>query len=504
MAETGELAGLRARVAELEEQLGLLRSTNTLGLWRLDLATRTASWDAGMIAIFGTTASATMEGYIELVHPEDRQLIEGTMAATMTTGTWHSAPHRIVRKSDGALRWVVVGGRFIDGPGGAPTSLVGFALDITEQRALAEEVARGRRLAAVGSLASGVAHNFNNMLAVVVPALELVRESVDPSLRETVDLARQATDRAATLIRQLLRFVRATPAAPTEPTDVAAAIRSAVALCKGTFERRAKVAVELPSEPLPGVIADAGELEQVLVNLLVNAFDASAGEPIAIRVTAELTAMPVAARAAAKQAVRVDVADDGPGMTPEVATRVFEPFFTTKPVGRGTGLGLSTAFQFATDAGGWLSVETAPSAGATFSLHLPVAETPASTAIPAKKPRALEGRVVLLIDDEPGVRAIVGRLLEQLGAHVRRAEDGRAGVASARLSPAPDVILLDRSMPHGSGDLFIDDLRVAAPHARLLLFSGQTIEPELQARVDGVLAKPVGADELVEAIRHRP
>jgi PAS domain S-box-containing protein len=337
VAEAGELETLRARVAELEEQLGLLRSTNTLGLWRLDLATLTASWDAGMIAIFGPPTSATIEGYVELVHPEDRQLIEGTMTATMTTGAWHSAPHRIIRKSDGALRWVVVGGRFVHGPDGAPTALVGFALDITEQRALAEEVSRGRRFAAVGSLASGIAHNFNNMLAVVVPALELVREAGDPSLREAVDLARQATDRAATLIRQLLRFVRAAPPSPAAPADVAAVIRSAVALCEGTFEKRAKVAVELPSEPLPGVLADAGELEQVLVNLLVNAFDASDGAPIAIRVTAELTVMPVAARATARSAVRLDVSDDGPGMTPEIAARVFEPFFTTKPVGRGSG-----------------------------------------------------------------------------------------------------------------------------------------------------------------------
>ena len=502
MPGTGELERLRERVAELEEQLGLLRSMNTLGLWRLDLATRQTHWDPGMHALYGTTAPVTMDGYVELVHPEDRQLIEGTMAATMTTGAWHSAPHRILRAGDGAVRWVVVSGRFVQGPLGAPTALVGFAIDITEQRALAEEVSRGRRLAAVGSLASGIAHNFNNMLAVVVPALALVRGSVDPALREPLDLAKQATDRAAALIRQLLKFASAAPSTSSKAADVTASIRSAASLFEGTFESRAKVSLELTGE-LPRVSTDSGELEQVLVNLLVNAHDASEGGPVSIRVRTSLTTMPAAARAASKPAVRVDVIDDGVGMTPEVAARVFEPFYTTKPVGKGTGLGLSTAYQFVTDAGGWITVESAVGAGTTFSLFLPVSDRPSDEdgAAAPKKRLSLEGIGVLVIDDEEGVRVILGRLLERLGAEVQLASDGSGGVAAARRAPSPDVILLDRSMPGGAGELFIDDLRLAAPRARLLMFSGQLVDPEVHARVDGVLAKPVGAEELVAAVR---
>jgi CheY-like chemotaxis protein len=258
---------------------------------------------------------------------------------------------------------------------------------------------------------------------------------------------------------------------------------------------------------LPHVLVDEAELEQTLVNLMMNARDAllshASTTPPRVRVTARLGPLPPSVRpASATPGLLISVEDNGPGVPPEVAERMFEPFFTTKPEGQGTGLGLSMAQRFVLDAGGSIELVPVEGGGARFVLALPAttAVTPPRVRKPVETPRAsLDGLSVLVVDDEAGVRKAVGRLLERMGATVHLAEGARRALEVAS-EQRPMIILLDRTMPDGPGEAIIDELRVRVPSVIIVLFSGEPINEELTARVDGYLAKPISSDELVAAI----
>jgi signal transduction histidine kinase len=340
------------------------------------------------------------------------------------------------------------------------------------------ELRQAQRMEAVGRLAGGVAHDFNNLLAVILNYGDFIKDGLgqDDPLQADVAEVRKAARRAADLTRQLLVFSRRDLVTPSV-LEVNDAINNLLNLLHRTLGEEIALQTVLAPE-LPRVLADPGELEQVLVNLAVNARDAIAGSGTITVETSEQVIDEDAARAhadlSAGRYVRISVTDSGCGMTQEVAGQVFEPFFTTKAPGAGTGLGLSTVYAIANRYGGCVTVYSEVGVGTTFKVYLPATddvavpdadETP-SNAVPTS------GETVLLVEDEDAVRNACRRILERAGFNVLEASNGHQALAELQ-EESIDLLLTDVVMPGGvSGRELADSLRKNRPGLKVLFMSG--------------------------------
>ncbi len=359
-----------------------------------------------------------------------------------------------------------------------------------------------QKLSAIGQLAAGIAHNFNNLLAGLIPTLDLLAPAVPAHLADLVGDATHAAKRASELVRQLMAFAGQRRGTTRNDKEVGELVAAAVGICQRTFERHIRLEVEV--EPgLPLVHCDAGGLEQVLLNLLLNAKDAVLERDPAdatIRIEARRVGGPAPGLEADKAYVVVRVSDNGQGVPPAVRARLFEPFFTTKPQGRGTGLGLATSFAVVRDHGGTITCEERPD-GAAFLVYLPAAPPATASASPAPaEAMAARSLHVLIADDEELVRRVVRRALEAEGHVVTTAASGAEAMACISRTPGLDVVLLDRSLGDAPGERLVPELRRRAPQAKIVLFTGLPVEPELERQVDAVLLKPVRPEQLRRAI----
>ncbi|MCU0624806.1 MAG: PAS domain S-box protein [Gemmatimonadaceae bacterium] len=396
-----------------------------------------------------------------------------------------------LRRRDGAIRHV----RLRSGP---PTlSEVGvlfraLAVDVTERLALEQTLREALRRDAMGLLAAGIAHNFNNMLAAIVPNLEALRERVDAPLRPDVEDAYQAASAAGELVRQLMLLTRREAPSAPEPVDLGELAEEVARLCRRTFDRRIAVQCTVPSTPTP-VLGRRAELQQVVLNLCLNARDALAeteGPVLALVV------------AAGPDGVTLEVADNGCGMSEAVQARLGEPFFTTKPPGRGTGLGVATVKGIVQDVGGQLSWESAPARGSRFfvrfAAHTPSAATVADA--PAARPApASQGRL-LLVDDEDLVRRALARILARMGWDVVAVSSGDEALARLRDGLVVRVAMIDRSMPGMSGEELLSHLRRDWPRLPVILCSGYDSGSVGTDDVTRTLGKPFTEGQVRKAL----
>lgn len=484
---------LRERSLEASERkLRIAIDATGVGLWSFDVQAGAVTWNERMHEITGYPTPLTTAGWLEeLVHPDDRAAVEEVMARAHR-GEMQSLPHRIVRP-DGEVRWVVSHGKAVTDGDGVVTHMYGGLLDITRQKELEDQIRHAQKLEAIGSLTAGVAHNFNNLLMAILPTLDMLRPVVPSSHADLLTDAVHAAERGAELVRELMTFAgqqRRTTRVTEHPETF---VGHAVAICRRTFD--ASVALDVRIEDgLPHVSCDPGAIEHALMNVLLNARDALGGRPGRIEVAARR--VPAAERQAAGLApgawLCVEVRDDGPGIPPPVRERIFEPFFTTKGP-QGTGLGLSTVYAVFKEHGGHVDFDSSEE-GTTFRLYLPLtAEAPQASA------SAGSGALVLLIDDEPAVRRVVGKMLEVSGYSVLEAGGGDEALQLVT-DREPAVVLLDRSMPGQSGRALLPELRRRLPRAKILYFTGQHIPPAERAEVDGVVQKPARMAALAEAI----
>jgi hypothetical protein len=381
-----------------------------------------------------------------------------------------------------------------------------------ETRARLEgELRQAQRLEAVGRLAGGVAHDFNNLLAVILTYGDFISEELGDAhpLQEDLGEVRKAAGRAAELTRQLLVFSRRDLINPSV-LDVNAAITDLLNLLHRTLGEDIILQTALAPE-LPSVLADPGELEQVLVNLAVNARDAIAGEGTITVETSEQTIDEDAARAHIDlrpgRYVRIAVTDTGGGMTAEVASQVFEPFFTTKGPGAGTGLGLSTVYGIANRYGGFVTVYSELDVGTTFKVYLPVTDEepePVAEIIPEKAVHPT-GETVLVVEDEDAVRHACRRILERAGFNVLEAINGYQ--ALAELSDQPlDLLLTDVIMPGGlTGRQLAEELQQGRPELRVLFMSGYNADAIATRGVldpgISIVEKPFTSSDLLSKVR---
>jgi len=489
-----------------EEKLRVALAAVHVGLWSWEPQTNEVVWDDGMRALTGYAEPLPVDAYVDrLVHPEDRELVHRGSRRTFETGEYHGELHRIVRP-DGEIRWVWPTGRVVLDEQRRIVRIVGGILDVTEQRRVEEQLRTAQKMEALGRLTAGVAHNFNNMLAAILPSLELLRREVPPAEHELVDDALHAGKRAAEMVGQLMTFSGQRPIRSQRTIRPQRLVEGALNICRRTFDRDIVLESEI-ADDAPAIVGDDGALEQVLVNLLLNARDSvreSGRTAPRIRILVDVVDGVEHPEARAGESyVRIRVEDEGIGVQPEARAHLFEPFFTTKAVDAGTGLGLASSYAIVREHRGFLHFEPREGGGAVFGVFLPrpSAVAPDETVLRSIVERPGRAGRVLLVDDELAVRRVIGRVLESLGYATVAVGDGASAVTLLRGDPAFDVVLLDRSMPGGPGDRFIDDIRSAAPRAKLLFFTGQAVEDAARRRVDGLIAKPVTRTELELQLR---
>ena len=399
--------------------------------------------------------------------------------------------------------------------GGAITHYVAMKEDVTGRHELEQQLARSQRLESIGLLASGIAHDLNNMLAPIMLAISLIKSRHgDRETLELLDMMQGAAQRGAGVVQQVLTFARGVEGERVQ-VDVRPLVKELAQLARETFPREIRVTVEVPATALL-VEGDITQLHQVLLNLAVNARDAMPrGGVLALQAAAKVLDEAGARQAPAGKAgnyVALTVADTGGGIPPEVIEHIFEPFFTTKPRGKGSGLGLSTAYGIVRSHGGFLDVKSTPGTGTQFTVLVPASVKPelARGAQRGRAPRIVgAGRRVLVVDDEASIRLVIGRVLEKLGFAPVEAEDGLHGLK--QLLGAPDgfsAAILDLMMPGMNGYNLTREIRRVAPALPIIVVSGmmgdrdvgedRTLLGTLGVRV--VLMKPFSESDLLEAL----
>jgi hypothetical protein len=380
--------------------------------------------------------------------------------------------------------------------------------EVKERRRAEEALQQSQKLEAIGRLAGGIAHDFNNLLTTILGLGELVQAELPTGSQVERDLGTilDAGRHAAQLTRQLLAFSRKQPL-EVRPVALDEVCRAFSPMLARLIGEEIEVHLEL-DVAAPPVMADRGQLEQVLMNLAVNARDAMpGGGRLTIGVAGVTLAAPEEDGLVAGRWTRLTVSDTGSGMTPEVAERAFEPFFTTKQRGQGTGLGLATVYGVVRQHGGHARLTTSPGQGARFDLFLPAtAERPTATLVqssalqPALASRG--GETVLVVDDEPAIRRVVSAVLSKLGYRVLEAEGGAAALALLDAGQAVDALLSDVVMPGMRGGELAEAFRLRRPGRPVILMSGYA-DGGLGAPgpADAFLAKPLTPEGLARVLR---
>jgi PAS domain S-box-containing protein len=399
----------------------------------------------------------------------------------------------------------------VHSPDGAISHFIAVKQDVTQRKTLEEQFRQAQKMEAIGQLAGGVAHDFNNILAAVLMYLGIMQDepATDPGLRNMLKELQKEVKRGAGLTRQLLMFSRQQAIEP-QALDLDHVIDGLMKMLARLLGEHIATTVKHAPQPLPAIEADPGMMEQVIINLCVNARDAMEQGG---RLTLQTSAVEVAAGAEAEHPqgrpghfVRLDVIDTGCGMDDRTLQRIFEPFFTTKPAGKGTGLGLATVYGIVKQHRGWIEVRSAVGHGTTFSVFLPVAgSTPAprTDAEPGQPARG-SGEAILLVEDDPNVRSVMTQSLRLGGYRVLEADSGPKAIDLWRAHANEITLLLtDMVMPDGmDGRALATKLRSERPTLRVVLCTGYS---QAVGRDTGegmtLLRKPFGAAELLTVVR---
>lgn len=445
----------------------------------------------------------------ELLRAEDPAPLRGAIEAA-TQGTGPRSIESRIRRVDGTAALLEIVSTAFPEPDGQDRVIL-TARDITERRQLEEQFRQAQKMEAVGRLAGGVAHDFNNLLTVVLSTCDLLAGELDPGDPRLADLEdiRLAGERAAGLTRQLLTFSRQQVVEP-RIIDLGEVVRNLDKMLRRLIGEDVELRT-VARGPVGSVKADIGQVEQVVVNLVVNARDAL---PDGGKLTIEITDFDLTephdtdqVEVPAGRYVMLAVSDNGSGMSAETKARLFEPFFTTKAPGKGTGLGLATVYGIVKQCGGFIWVYSELGAGTTFKILLPRVEEVAASRASAPTPQILEGsETVLLVEDNEAVRGAARRALEAYGYRVLAA--GTAEDVARQLNEVSgrvDLLVTDVVMPGTSGRLLAEQLQTQHPHLKVLFVSGYTDDAVVQHGVlksgTPFLQKPFTGPALVRKVR---
>jgi len=481
----------------------------------LDAEGYVVSWNAGAERISGYAAEQILGRHVSVFYPPDLIAageVRQTLEETLREGSCEMEGWRLRR--DGSRYWAHTVLTLLRDDGGRPAGFATITRDLTDRREAEEALRRSeeqlrhsQKMEAVGRLAGGIAHDFNNLLMAIGGHAQLLLRRADDGdpRRASLEEIRKAADRAAALTRQLLAFSRRQLLAP-RVLELGQTVLEMQRMLERLMGPEVELALRIDPDT-PRVLADASQVEQVVMNLVVNAHDAMPGGG-----TIHLsTGVAVLGGDAVRRNpflrpgryAELAVSDAGTGMDEATLERIFEPFFTTKEEGKGTGLGLSTVYGIVKQSGGYVLAESAPGAGSTFRVYLPPVEEPAAApARPAPGPTPRGWETVLLVDDEDAVRGVVREALRLSGYEVLEARGGAQAVELARAHQAAiHLVLTDVVMPGLGGPETARRVLALHPEARVLFLSGHP-------RVDGdpgrdapLLQKPVSPDALARRVR---
>ncbi len=446
----------------------------------------------------------------EQVHPDDRAKVVEAAEEAKRSGHGKRVEYRM-RHKDGSWISLESSASVVRDSKGQVQKLVIVNRDITERKQLEQQLQMAQKVEAIGRLSGGIAHDFNNILGVIIGYTEALQKRMQPenAFRDAIDEIQRAAKRAASLTQQLLAFSRKQVLEP-KILDLNVVVRDMEKMLGSLLGEHIELALTL-SESLGMVKADRTQLEQVILNLSVNARDAM---PEGGKLTIETSEVEMNEADSARPAylvpgsyVLLKVTDTGCGMTREVQAHIFEPFFTTKVKGKGTGLGLATVYGVVKQSGGYILVDSEPGKGATFDIYLPLIEAPAEIVkdhqAPVRRTRKNEA-TVLLVEDETSLRKLTRDVLREIGYTVHDAADATQALEIAKKSRTIDLLLTDVVMPGMSGRALADALAISHPDTRVLFMSGYTHgEIAKQGVVDAgttILHKPFTRDELIRRV----
>jgi len=501
---TWRLLSWRQELREGERRYKELFHSSLDGVFMLDRHNRLMDINAGALAVFGYSRGEVLGQPITRLNI-NRERLQDLQKALVGEG---SLTRREVsfRHRDGRELRCLLSATLRCGPDGSYEGVMGFISDITEPTRIREQLRQAQKMEAIGHLAGGVAHDFNNLLTVISGNAELAMMQLGDDNPARIELKeiRTTAGRAANLTRQLLAFSRKQVIRPRVLNA-----NDTLHDMERMFKRIIGETIELSTELCPDpwlVKVDPAQLEQVIVNLVVNARDAmDKGGRLLVRTRNEV--VPAQPEFAGGPCLAIEVRDSGCGMPREVVERIFEPFFTTKPEGVGTGLGLATVYGIVSQSGGHIQVDSEPGAGTTFRILLPRQEGEAADTHREGVLRLERGsETVLVVEDEPAVRRITVDSLKRQGYRVHEAENGRTALDLARrLGPDIQLVVSDVVMPEMGGVEFVSELRQFLPNMPVLFLSGYSEEAirrqgELQ-RDARLLQKPFDLRELHSHVR---
>ncbi len=482
-------------------------------IYLLDPSGCVVSWNPGAERIKGYTQEEIAGRHFSIFYTEDERadaVPDRALATAAREGKYEAEGWRL--RKDGTRFWASV---LIDTIRGQHGEILGFAKitrDMTERRAMQEQLNHAQKMEAIGQLTGGVAHDFNNLLTVILGGLDFIARHLpkEERLQRAAGQATRAAQRAATLTQQLLAFSRRQPLNP-KPTDVNQLIAAFSEMLRRTLSEEISIQTVLGGG-LWRVEVDAHQLESALLNLAVNSRDAMPGGG---RFVVETGNARISAAQAARytdidpgEYVMIRLKDSGVGMSSEVMTRAFEPFFTTKPLGRGTGLGLSQVFGFVKQSGGHISLSSEPGCGTSVSIYLPrlTGETLAEeVASPVVVPRARPNETILVVEDDDDLRIYSTESLCELGYTVLQASNGPAALRVLEQHPQVMLLFTDVGLPGIDGRELVEAARRRCRDLKVLFTTGYARDTIMhRGRLDpGVelLTKPFTHVQLATRVR---
>lgn len=465
-------------------------------------------WNKSAERLYGWSAEEAIgRNAHQLIHDDSIEYVEAR-DALLERGEWMGSLRQVARDGRRVLtesRWTLV-----RGDDGEPESILVINTDVSERRNLELQFLRAQRLESIGTLAGGIAHDLNNVLAPVMLSLTLLRELAGPEGADLVDSLRQSVGRGADLVRHVLTFARGLDG-KREPLDLRSVACELETVLRDTFPKNIALRLELDAEPCM-LRGDATQLHQVIMNLAVNARDAMPdGGELHIAVDRRrVDASPVASALglAAGQYVRLVVSDTGEGIAPEHQVVIFEPFYTSKGVGKGTGLGLATVQSIVRGHSGLIELDSDVGMGTTFTCWFPEvvagAEPEEEACVVDSRVTEGHGECILVVDDEDGIRAVADRILQRNGYRVLLAANGREGLQLYHAHGRDiNAVLTDVAMPELDGPGLIAALRAEGTDVPIIVSSGQDIDAAglLKSGSEFFISKPFTAETLLSTLK---
>ncbi len=499
---------------KVQQRLELAQQAGKIGTFEWNIQSNEVTWTAELEALYGQ-APGSFDGksanWLQTLHPDDRAKTEQELRQAVKVGQGLDTEFRIICPN-GEIRWIAVKSSLFHDPTGQPLRMIGIHMDITEKKQLEAQFLRAQRLESLGTLASGIAHDLNNVLTpilAVVQLLPLKLPGINEQTRQLLKTLESSAQRGAELVKQILSFARGVEGKRLS-LQMNHLLLEIEKIIQQTLPKAIDIYTDIPAD-LWTISGDATQLHQVFMNLCVNARDAMPKGGI-LQITAEnLVITQQDARmhldASPGLYVVVTVSDTGTGIPPDVFHRIFDPFFTTKEIGKGTGLGLSAVLGIVRSHGGFVDVQSEVNQGSKFKVYLPASESTVPPTAGEIEPLSGQQELILIVDDEAAICEVTKAMLEIYNYRVLTANDALEAIALlAQYKDQIDSVLMDIMMPSMDGLAAISLLRQFNPNLYAVAMSGlNSTEAVAQAEslgFQGFLPKPFGTSELLQILHN--